>query len=74
MFLVPRSILLTLTPRRVIPIVLVLFVGWKFFHKTSFVDLNEVPLRQILDHIDEFPEQREEPKSGPLKIFSWMWN
>ncbi|KKA26247.1 hypothetical protein TD95_000042 [Thielaviopsis punctulata] len=58
----------------VIPIVLVLYFGWKFYNKTSIVDLNDLPLTKILDHIAEFPEEPEPPKSGPIKLLSWMWN
>ncbi|KKF92400.1 Dicarboxylic amino acid permease [Ceratocystis platani] len=58
----------------VIPILFVLYFGWKFWNKTSIVDLKTVPLQRILEHIAETPEEPDIPKSGPIRLISWLWD
>ena len=50
------------------------FLLWKFFKKTRFISLSEIPLREVLDDIKKNPEPAEPTKKAPYKYLAWMWD
>ena len=57
-----------------IPLVLAAFVLWKFFKKTRFVNLTDIPLREALDEIERKPEEPEPRPKGWLRWVSFLWD
>lgn len=57
-----------------IPLVITAFLLWKFFKKTSFVNLDEIPLREAFDEIERKPELPEPQPKGWVKIVSFLWD
>ncbi|KAF2161945.1 hypothetical protein M409DRAFT_69456 [Zasmidium cellare ATCC 36951] len=57
-----------------IPLVLTAFVLWKIFKKTSFVKLDEIPLKEALEEIERKPEESEPPKKGWAKWIGILWD
>ncbi|EME78057.1 uncharacterized protein MYCFIDRAFT_205386 [Pseudocercospora fijiensis CIRAD86] len=57
-----------------IPLVLTAFVLWKFFKKTRFVNLADIPLNEALDEIERKPEEPEPRPKGWLRWVSFLWD
>ena len=51
-----------------IPIILVLYFGFKFIKKSKIVALEDMPLMQFIDIYDKNPEPPEKPKTGLQKL------
>lgn len=47
---------------------------WKYLKKTSFVKLEDIPIRAALDEIDRNPEEIEPPAKGWRKIVGALWD
>ncbi|ODN97032.1 hypothetical protein I350_08011 [Cryptococcus amylolentus CBS 6273] len=57
-----------------IPLVLAAYLIWKFYKKTEYVPLSEIPIRQVLESIDAEPEEKEERHTGWVRWGSWLWD
>ncbi|USW59488.1 Putative amino acid permease/ SLC12A domain-containing protein [Septoria linicola] len=57
-----------------IPLVLSAFLLWKFFKKTRFVKLEEIPLNEAFEEIERKPEQPEPVAKGWVKLVSFLWD
>jgi amino acid transporter len=53
-----------LTCIRDIPLILMAYLGWKFFKGTKFVALEDIPIRAALDEIRDNPETPEPVRKG----------
>jgi amino acid transporter len=51
---------------RDIPLVLVVYLGYKFIRKTKFVPLEDVPVRQAIE------EAQNDPENVPIKARGWQ--
>jgi amino acid transporter len=51
-----------------IPLIFVLYFGFKFWKKTKIVTLDEMPIRYFLDIANQNPEPKEESPRGWRKI------
>jgi amino acid transporter len=51
-----------------IPLILVLYFGYKFAKKTTIVGLGEMPIRYYIDIANQNPEPKEPPPKGWRKI------
>ncbi|KAG9725437.1 hypothetical protein KCU73_g13162, partial [Aureobasidium melanogenum] len=47
-----------------IPLILVAYLGWKYFKGTKFVALEDIPIRAALDEIRDNPETPEPVSKG----------
>lgn len=47
-----------------IPLILVAYLGWKYFKGTKFVALEDIPIRAALDEIRDNPETPEPVRKG----------
>lgn len=63
----------TLTPSSDIALIVVAYLGWKLYKKTSIVRLEDIPIREALDQVNRDEELHEEPHKGPLRFVSWLW-
>lgn len=50
------------------------FLIWKYFKRTSFVKLEDIPLRAAFDEIDRQPEEIEPTPQGWLKYVGFLWD
>lgn len=64
-----------------IPLVIVLFVGWKFFKKTKWVNLDDLPLNEVIQQAQRRAElaaieQQNMVDMSPfwLRFVSWIWD
>lgn len=53
-----------LTCIRDIPLILMAYLGWKYFKGTKFVALEDIPIRAALDEIRDNPETPEPVRKG----------
>ncbi|QSZ37367.1 hypothetical protein DSL72_009465 [Monilinia vaccinii-corymbosi] len=56
-----------------IPLILVLFFGYKFYAKTKMVSLEEMPIRGFIEIYQRNPEPKEKPKKG-LHRLNILWS
>ncbi|RDW77706.1 amino acid transporter-like protein [Coleophoma cylindrospora] len=56
-----------------IPIILILYFGYKFIAKTKVVSLAEMPIRGFIDIYRNNPEPEPKPKTG-LSKFNILWS
>ncbi|ESZ94166.1 amino acid transporter [Sclerotinia borealis F-4128] len=56
-----------------IPIILILFFGYKFYAKTKMVSLEEMPIRGFIEIYQQNPEPEEKPKKG-LRRLNILWS
>ncbi|KAF4625282.1 hypothetical protein G7Y89_g12884 [Cudoniella acicularis] len=56
-----------------IPIIILLYFGYKFIKKTKFVSLDEMPIRHFLDIAAANPEEPEKPVTG-WRRFNILWS
>ena len=59
-----------------IPLIFVLYFGYKFWRKTRLVPLNEIPIRGFLQLANETPEDIPPPTTGWRKLnilWGWSW-
>ncbi|KAH8658092.1 amino acid permease/ SLC12A domain-containing protein [Xylariales sp. PMI_506] len=56
-----------------IPIILVLYFGYKFATKSKLIPLSEIPIRQFIQIAQENPEPPEAPKRG-LQRLNILWS
>ncbi|GAB7346950.1 hypothetical protein MBLNU459_g2009t2 [Dothideomycetes sp. NU459] len=56
-----------------IPLILAAYLGWKFYKRTKFVDLAEVPIRKALDEIVKNPETPEPKLVGVRRLLTLLW-
>ncbi|KAK4188298.1 putative amino acid permease [Podospora australis] len=62
-----------------IPIVIAAYLFWKFFAKTKFVALDQIPLLDAFEQAEEQIVAEIEPatkkkKKGWIKVISWIWD
>ncbi|KAF9877857.1 amino acid permease [Colletotrichum karsti] len=57
-----------------IPLVLGAYTIYKLVKKTKIVPLNDIPLRDAFEQADEYPEEPEPKKTGPVRFVSWIWD
>lgn len=57
-----------------IPLVLTAFLLWKFFKKTKFVKLAEIPLREAFEEVERKPEEPDPVPKGWVKLVSFLWD
>lgn len=50
------------------------FLIWKYFKRTSFVKLEDIPIRAALDEIDRQPEEIEPAAKGWRKVVGLLWD
>ncbi|KAB8296415.1 hypothetical protein EYC80_009159 [Monilinia laxa] len=56
-----------------IPIILMLFFGYKYYAKTKLVSLEEMPIRGFIETYQQNPEPQEKPKKG-LRRLNILWS
>lgn len=56
-----------------IPLILILFFGYKFYAKTKMVSLEEMPIRGFIEIYQQNPEPEEKPKKG-LRKLNILWS
>ncbi|KAA8568232.1 hypothetical protein EYC84_008615 [Monilinia fructicola] len=56
-----------------IPLILVLFFGYKYYAKTTMVSLEEMPIRGFIEIYQQNPEPQEKPKTG-LRRLNILWS
>ncbi|KAJ8068958.1 hypothetical protein OCU04_002639 [Sclerotinia nivalis] len=56
-----------------IPLILILFFGYKFYAKTKMVSLEEMPIRGFIEIYQQNPEPEEKPKKG-LRRLNILWS
>lgn len=63
-----------------IPLVIVAFVIWKLVHKTQFVSLDSIPLREAFDQSlarhqrDNLLDEQQKQPPRWLRYISWIWD
>ncbi|RDL37582.1 uncharacterized protein BP5553_05015 [Venustampulla echinocandica] len=55
-----------------IPIVLLLYFGYKFIKKTKIIPLADVPIKHFIDFANANPEPPPKPNTG-LRRFNFLW-
>lgn len=50
------------------------FLIWKYLKRTSFVKLEDIPLRAALDEIQRKPEEPEPATKGWRKVVGCLWD
>jgi amino acid permease len=56
-----------------IPIIFVLYFGYKFVRKTKIIPLQDIPIRHFLDIANQNPEPPVEPPTG-WRRFNLLWS
>ena len=56
-----------------IPIIFVLYFGFKFVKKTKIVPLDQVPVLRYVEIAEQNPEPPAKPKTG-LRRFNILWS
>jgi yeast amino acid transporter len=56
-----------------IPIIFILYFGWKWFKKTKIVPLDEVPIMKFIEIYERNPEPALPPKTG-WRRFNILWS
>ncbi|KAH8892278.1 amino acid permease [Thozetella sp. PMI_491] len=57
-----------------IPLVLVVYLSYKFIKKTKIVSLDTIPLDQAFEQVEQADEEPEPARSGPIRYVSWIWD
>ncbi|WWD19444.1 hypothetical protein CI109_103904 [Kwoniella shandongensis] len=57
-----------------IPLVGAAYLLWKFFKRTKFVRLEDIPIEEVLEHIALNPEEPEEKAKGWTRYISILWD
>lgn len=55
-----------------IPLILILFFGYKFIAKSKMIPLDQIPVQKYIDIANANPEPEEEPKVGWHK-YNFLW-
>jgi amino acid permease len=57
-----------------IPLVITAFLIWKFWKKTKYVRLADIPLLAALDEAEEDLNDEEPVSKGWIRLVSWIWD
>lgn len=56
-----------------LPLILVVYFGYKFWKKTKIIALKDIPIRPFIDNYQRNPEPGPTPKRGWKKV-NFLWN
>ncbi|KAK3352590.1 proline-specific permease [Lasiosphaeria hispida] len=57
-----------------IPIVLIAYLGYKFYAKTKIISLDEIPLADAFDQAEQQVDEPEGKETGWVRVVSWIWD
>ncbi|KAK0715259.1 proline-specific permease [Lasiosphaeris hirsuta] len=57
-----------------IPIVLIAYLGYKFYAKTKIISLDDVPLADAFEQAEQQIDEPEGKEPGWIRLVSWIWD